>query len=248
MGRWVTYILAMALALAGALSATAGGTTHAPPVTTLEGTVTRVIDGDTVRIASRGFETPVRLVGIDTPETRAPGVPIQCFGPEATRMTARLLPVGTRVYVQSDPTQAVRDRYGRFLGYVFTQGTPANPTRSVNYVLVRTGRAKVYVYGGVRFLRADDFFRAQHRARKAKYGLWGPPCDGDTTKPDPGSAHPVALVGATAGRCDPNYTGACVPPYPPDVDCPELTARRFRSVGSDPHGLDGDHDGVACES
>ena len=241
-----TYILA-ALALIGAVCTSAAGTTRPLPVTTLEGTVTRVVDGDTIRISARGFETPVRLVGIDTPETRDPRRPIQCYGPQATAMTERLLPVGTRVLVQSDPTQAVRDRYGRFLGYVFRQGVPANPTRSVNHTLVRTGRAKVYAYGGVRFQRADDFFRAQHRARKARYGLWGPPCNGDTTKPDPGSSRPVALVSTTAGRCDPNYAGACVPPYPPDVDCGDLAAKRFRVVGRDVHHLDGDGDGVACE-
>ena len=242
-----TYILAATVIFAGAFCATAGSTTYPLPVTTLEGTVTRVVDGDTIRISARGFDTPVRLVGIDTPETRDPRRPIQCYGPQAAAMTARLLPPGTRVYVQSDPTQALRDRYGRFLGYVFRRGTPANANRSVNHTLVRTGRAKVYVYGGVRFQRADDFFRAQHRARKARYGLWGPPCDGDTTKPDPESSRPVALVSGAAGRCDPNYSGACVPPYPPDVDCGDLTAKRFRVVGRDVHHLDGDGDGVACE-
>ncbi len=52
----------------------------------------------------------------------------------------------------------------------------------------------------------------------------------------------------STSSCDPNYSGACVPAYPPDVDCGDLSAKRFRSVGSDPHGLDGNDDGVACES
>lgn len=49
-------------------------------------------------------------------------------------------------------------------------------------------------------------------------------------------------------QCDPNYTGACVPPYPPDVNCPDIPVKNFRSIGSDPHGLDRDKDGIACES
>jgi hypothetical protein len=49
----------------------------------------------------------------------------------------------------------------------------------------------------------------------------------------------------TAGSCDPNYSG-CVPPYPPDVNCPEV-AGPVQVLGSDPHRLDGDGDGVACE-
>jgi hypothetical protein len=48
-----------------------------------------------------------------------------------------------------------------------------------------------------------------------------------------------------AGSCDPNYSG-CVPPYPPDVNCPQV-AGPVQVVGSDPHRLDGDGDGVACE-
>lgn len=45
--------------------------------------------------------------------------------------------------------------------------------------------------------------------------------------------------------CDPNYSG-CVPAYPPDVNCPEVDGP-VQVLGSDPHGLDRDNDGVACE-
>ncbi len=45
--------------------------------------------------------------------------------------------------------------------------------------------------------------------------------------------------------CDPGYSG-CVPPYPPDVDCADVDGP-VTVQGSDPHGLDGDSDGVACE-
>jgi hypothetical protein len=59
---------------------------------------------------------PVRLIGIDTPETRHPSEPVQCFGPAASARTARLLPAGQRVRLVTDGTQDVRDRYGRLLG------------------------------------------------------------------------------------------------------------------------------------
>ena len=55
-------------------------------------------------------------------------------------------------------------------------------------------------------------------------------------------------VAPARGGCDPNYTGACVPPYPPDVDCRDIGVKNFRSIGSDPHRLDADKDGIACES
>jgi len=52
----------------------------------------------------------------------------------------------------------------------------------------------------------------------------------------------------TPPDCDyANYTGACIPHGPPDLDCGEISARRFQSIGSDPHGFDGDNDGLACE-
>lgn len=124
----------------------------------------------------------------------------------------------------------------------------ALPRGSVNFALVGTGHAKVCVYGGVRFRHAIPFFRAQHRARKAKKGLWGPPCNGNTTKPDPSVRAPTPPPPpAPGGGCDPNYAGACIPVYPPDVNCGDIPDRNFRVVGTDVHNFDVDHDGIACE-
>jgi micrococcal nuclease len=39
-----------------------------------------------------------------------------------------------------------------------------------------------------------------------------------------------------------------VPLVPYDLDCPDIPEADFYSVGSDPHGFDGDYDGLACES
>jgi micrococcal nuclease len=240
--------LVAALAVAGCLAGPAAAIGPSAPVTTIEGTVSAVIDGDTVRVSVRGFDTPVRLLGIDTPETRDPRKPVQCYGPQATAMTRRLLPVGRRVIVRSDPTQATRDRYARFLGYVFRADRPLAPNRSVNHTLVRTGRAKVYVYGGVRFAAARPYFRAQNRARRAKAGLWGPPCNRNTTKPAVRTRPARVARPDTGGACDPNYAGACLPVHPPDVNCRDISARDIRVVGTDVHHLDVDRDGIACES
>ena len=57
----------------------------------------------------------------------------------------------------------------------------------------------------------------------------------------------VAGQQQTAG-CDPNYLGACVPMGVGDVDCPQVGVNDFRVVGADPHDLDRNNDGVACES
>ncbi len=81
-----------------------------------------MVDSDTIKVVVRGFETPVRLIGIDTPETHHPSKPVQCFGPAASARTARLLPIGQRVRLETDPTQDTRDRYARLLAYVFKPG------------------------------------------------------------------------------------------------------------------------------
>jgi hypothetical protein len=49
--------------------------------------------------------------------------------------------------------------------------------------------------------------------------------------------------------CSEYYPGVCIPSYPPDLDCPDITYRRFQVVQPDPHGFDGnDNDGIGCES
>ncbi|MDQ3902746.1 MAG: excalibur calcium-binding domain-containing protein [Thermoproteota archaeon] len=64
-----------------------------------------------------------------------------------------------------------------------------------------------------------------------------------------------SLVGGGSGgggdgdlsRCDSSYPDVCIPPPPPNLNCDDISARNFRVVGSDPHGFDGDNDGIGCE-
>jgi micrococcal nuclease len=237
--------------LAGAVALAAAGLALAPAAgaVTLDATVVSVVDGDTIKVRARGELTTVRLIGIDTPETRHPSKPVQCFGPAATKAAKRLLPPGRAVRLVTDPTQDTRDRYGRFLAYVFPKGK-AGARGSVNFALVASGAAKVYVYGGVPFEYAGTFRAAQGRARTAGVGLWGGTCHGNTTKPDPSVPRPAPKPRPStspSGNCDPNYSGACVPLSSSDLDCADIPAP-VRVVGSDPHRLDGDHDGWACEA
>lgn len=47
--------------------------------------------------------------------------------------------------------------------------------------------------------------------------------------------------------CDPSYPDFCLAPPPPDLDCKDVSYRNFRVLPPDPHGFDGDLDGVGCE-
>lgn len=60
-------------------------------------------------------------------------------------------------------------------------------------------------------------------------------------------APPLGLIGG-GGDCDPSYPDVCIPPPPPDLDCGQISARRFRVLPPDPHGFDGNDDGRGCES
>jgi len=48
--------------------------------------------------------------------------------------------------------------------------------------------------------------------------------------------------------CDPSYPTVCLPAGPPDLDCPQISARRFPVHPPDSHGFDNDNDGIGCES
>lgn len=47
--------------------------------------------------------------------------------------------------------------------------------------------------------------------------------------------------------CDPSYPTVCIPPPPPDLDCKDVSYKRFKVLPPDPHNFDGNNDGVGCE-
>lgn len=65
-------------------------------------------------------------------------------------------------------------------------------------------------------------------------------------QPAPRPVKPVRPV-APAANCEPSYPDICIPIGSPDLDCPDMSVRRFRVIGSDPHRFDGDGDGIGCE-
>jgi micrococcal nuclease len=145
-------------------------------VTTAE--VLRVVDGDTIDIRDdvRG-RLRVRILGIDTPETKKPGYGVGCWGPEATEFATINL-VGQRVAMHGDPTQDRTDRYGRTLAYlVKADGW------DYSVEAARAGTAKSYVYSGVPVTRYAAIEAAQAEAKAVLRGLWGPPCYGEIASP-----------------------------------------------------------------
>jgi micrococcal nuclease len=208
--------------------------------TASSGVVASVYDGDTISLTDG---RRVRLVQIDTPELGSG----ECYSRASRKVLLEILPAGSRVTLEVDPRLDGVDRYGRLLRYVHRG--PLN----ANVLLVRAGAAAPYFYGRELGKYALRMLADAQRAKAAKRGLWGA-CSGTVLDPyraiDTGVSGPPTKEPPPNGKCDPSYTGACVPPYPPDLDCADLRERGLapvRSIGSDPHRLDGDGDGIGCE-
>lgn len=126
--------------------------------------VTHVVDGDTLDVNMNGKTERVRLIGVDTPETKKPDTPVQCFGPEASDYTHKTL-TGKSVRLEADPQDDDRDRYGRLLRYVYLQdGTLFDES------LIQQGYGFAYVL--FPFSKKAEFSKAQDQARAAHVGLW----------------------------------------------------------------------------
>ena len=148
---------------------TASCTGGTPPPADGHATVTHVVDGDTIDVEIDGRTERVRLIGIDTPETKKPNTPIECFGPEASAFTTALLPVGLDVRIERDIVG--RDDYGRLLGYVHLLDADGDATMFVNMEIVEQGYARpLTIEPNSTFAR--DFADAARRAERSDLGLW----------------------------------------------------------------------------
>jgi micrococcal nuclease len=200
------------------------------------GVMRRVVDGDTVDVVVDGVVERVRIIGLDTPETVDPRKPVQCFGREAAAHAQALLPVGSVVGVQDDETQGLRDRYGRRLAHLIVtlpDGTEALFARE----MIAAGFAHHYVYR-VPSMYATEFETAQTDAVAGARGLWSPDTCGGQTYPKGDLQDDVAPTPAATPFRDLNCS-----------DFPSQAAAQatLRGDPTDPHRLDPDRDGVACE-
>ena len=129
--------------------------------------VVRVVDGDTIRIKTRsGRVLPrIRVLGISAPEIPHPGKPGECYGERATHHLADHLPAGTPVVLETDPTQATTDTYGRLLRYVEAGG------RDVGLAQIRSGAATARE-GIPPVQRIQEYREAQAQAEEYGRGVW----------------------------------------------------------------------------
>lgn len=156
--------------------------------------VKRVIDGDTIELASG---EKVRYIGIDTPETLDPRKPVQCFGKEAAAKNRELVE-GKPVWLVKDITD--KDKYGRLLRYVYLGDPELASSTFVNFELVKQGFAFSYSYPpDIKY--QELFVAAQAEAWEKNLGLWSS-ClaEQDPALQDP-TPSPVRLNAEVSGDC-----------------------------------------------
>jgi len=120
-------------------------------------TVESISDGDTLRVTLGEVSTRVRLLNIDTPETRHPSKPVECMGPEATAALKSMISPGDTVVLRYD--RRLYDRYDRLLAGVYADGA------LINAEMARLGYGEPAVFdGNDRFLPEVEAAWEQARA------------------------------------------------------------------------------------
>ncbi len=190
-----------------------------------------VLDGDTIEVRLLEDQQVYRLryIGIDSPESGAP------FAAEAAAANARMV-AGQLLLLFRDVSQV--DRYGRLLRYVVAGEI------FVNYELTRQGLASPVNFPPDEAC-ASTFLQAEGDARADQAGWYAP---GVVNPFSPAGSAPAGGEGGSRPGCSPAYPDICLPPPPPDLDCADVPARRFRVLPPDPHHFDGDGDGIGCKS
>ena len=135
---------------------------------------TRVVDGDTIVVKGIG---KVRLIGVDTPETKHPRKPVEYFGKEASAFTKGMVE-GKKVRLEYDWQR--KDKYNRTLTYVYVmtndvRDMPEFKNRAsielmVNAELIKQGYGHAYTKFPFKYL--EQFRKYEKEARENKRGLW----------------------------------------------------------------------------
>lgn len=125
----------------------------------------RVVDGDTLIVRDGVDRIRVRMIGIDTPESKKEGTPIERLSLEAGDKLKELLEGESRVCLVEDLVGDKYDVYGRKLAYVFT-----DEDLDLNAEMLNLGLARAYTRFD--FERKKEFIELEDRAKSVKVGLW----------------------------------------------------------------------------
>jgi endonuclease YncB( thermonuclease family) len=171
------------------------GKLDAPGLTIGEFRLTKIVDGDTIRVD--GLDSSLRLLGMDTEETfksendrrlfeegwdtylkakrggsRHPVKAATPLGDDAKTWAKHFFDGVTMVRIERDDARQVRDRYGRYLAYVLAEkhGVWLN----YNVEAVRAGMSPYFTKYGYSRRYHEEFVAAEREAKAAGVGIWDP--------------------------------------------------------------------------
>lgn len=209
-------------------------------VPTIAAQVVSVGDGDTLKVVENGQNLTIRLACVDAPESAQPG------SQASTNRLKQLLPVGTPVTLEKVDI----DHYGRTVGVV------SKSKININLTMVQEGQAIVYRKYLHNCPNAQSYISAENQAKQKKIGFWSitnavMPWDWrrgvQANKPtnSTNSPKPAGVTTSNNGNLP-----ACVNT---DCNCSDFSTqaqaqRVLLAYPGDPHRLDRDKDGIACES
>lgn len=142
------------------------------PKGSVEASVERVVDGDTLKlkIKDTGEVITLRLLLVDTPESVKKGVDPQPYSIEASNYAKDTLKTNDTVYIEYDDGDKT-DKYDRHLGYLWFYSKGNSKWNMFNEDIISKGYARVgYVYSQKRHL--DKLNVAQDKAKSSKLNIW----------------------------------------------------------------------------
>jgi len=139
--------------------------------------VLSIVDGDTVKVIYHNREESIRLIGIDTPETRPNKKAIKdaqraksdietitSQGREAKNFVKGLVKPGDLLEMEFDIR--TRDKYGRLLAYLYLSSG-----KMLNEEIVKAGYAQLMtIPPNLKY--QERFLMAYRKARESHRGLW----------------------------------------------------------------------------
>ena len=133
------------------------------------GRVTKTIDGDTVKVEVFNQTQPIRLIGVDTPETVAPDKPVGCYGKKASQYTKEVLE-GRLVKLEIPRIGDSEDAYGRTLAYIYLDTNDDGRYEHLyNDDLIELSLARTTDFSHA---HRREFERLQDEAKERGAGLW----------------------------------------------------------------------------
>lgn len=206
------------------------------------GIIVKVVDGDTADVKlENGKVERLRLIGMNTPETKDPRKPVQCFGKEASEKATELLN-GKAVKLERDDSQDNRDKYQRLLRYIWIEGKTL-----FNLQMIAEGYAYEYTYRDA-YKYQKEFQAAQKEAETAQKGLWHPDtCAGELKAAETQSEPTATPKPAPKAKKSSGSSFSCSP----RKTCGKMSSceeayYHLKECGN--KRLDRDKDGVPCES